>query len=37
MSWDDIDFDLIVSGMITRGPAEVSFGDYLNQFATAAK
>jgi len=37
MSWDDIDFDFIKSNYITRGPAEVSFGDYLNQFATAAK
>jgi len=35
MSWDEIDFDLIVPGMITRGPAEVSFAEYLQQFATA--
>ncbi len=37
MSWADIDFDFIKSNYITRGPAEVSFGDYLNQFAMAAK
>lgn len=35
MSWDEIDFDLIISGMITRGPAEASIADILNQFALA--
>ncbi len=35
MSWDEIDFDLIVTGMITRGPAEASMSDILNQFARA--
>jgi len=35
MSWDDIDFDLIVKGMITRGPAQVSFGEYMQQFSRA--
>jgi len=37
MSWEDIDFNFIKSNYITRGPAQVSFGDYLNQFANAAK
>lgn len=35
MSWDDIDFDLIVPGMITKGPAIVSFSEYLNTFSRA--
>ncbi|MEE9352575.1 MAG: hypothetical protein V3U78_09965 [Thiotrichaceae bacterium] len=35
MSWDDIDFDLIVKGMITRGPAQVSFGEYMQTFSRA--
>ena len=35
MSWDDIDFALIVPGMITKGPAQASFADYLNQFSRA--
>jgi len=35
MSWDDIDFDLIITGMITRGPAAVLFSDYLNTFTDA--
>ncbi len=35
MSWDEIDFNLIVPGMITRGPAEASMSDILNQFARA--
>mgnify|MGYP003660869652 FL=1 len=35
MAWTDIDFNKIVAGAITRGPAEVSFGKYLNEFARA--
>ena len=35
MSWDEIDFSLIVPGMITRGPAEASISNILNQFALA--
>ena len=35
MAWEDIDFDLIVPGMITRGPALVSFAEYLTQFSRA--
>ncbi|MGB2265091.1 MAG: hypothetical protein ACPH3C_07880, partial [Glaciecola sp.] len=35
MAWDDIDFNLIVPGMITAGPAAVSFADYLNEFSIA--
>jgi len=35
MSWDDIDFEILKPGMITRGPATVSFAEYLQQFATA--
>ena len=35
MAWADIDFSKIVAGAITRGPAEVSFGEYLNEFAKA--
>lgn len=35
MAWTDIDFNLIIPGMITRGPASVSFADYLNEFSTA--
>jgi len=35
MGWDDIDFNLIKTGMITRGPAAVSFSEYLNTFCEA--
>jgi hypothetical protein len=35
MGWDDINFDIIVPRMITLGPAEVSFADYLNVFSKA--
>jgi len=35
MAWIDIDFNLIIPGMITRGPASVSFGEYLQQFSLA--
>jgi hypothetical protein len=35
MAWADIDFNLLIPGMITRGPSEVSFSDYLNAFSTA--
>jgi len=35
MGWDDIDFNLIKTGMITSGPATVSFTDYLNTFLIA--
>jgi|13_taG_2_1085334.scaffolds.fasta_scaffold29408_2 hypothetical protein len=37
MAWSDIDFNIIKKGMITKGPASVSFGDYLNQFLKAAQ
>ena len=35
MRWDDIDFDIIQKGMITNGPALVSFTEYLNTFSRA--
>lgn len=35
MGWDAIEFDLIVPGMITTGPATVSFGLYLDEFSRA--
>jgi hypothetical protein len=35
MGWSAIDFNLIQTGMITRGPASVSFGEYLNEFLKA--
>ena len=37
MAWSDIDFSKIVTGAITRGPAEFSFSDYLNEFSTALR
>ena len=35
MAWTDIDFNLLIPGMITRGPASVSFADYMQEFKTA--
>lgn len=35
MAWADIDFNLIIPGMITQGDNLVSFADYLNEFSTA--
>lgn len=35
MGWDAIDFNLIVPGMITNGPAQASFAGYLNTFSKA--
>lgn len=35
MGWDDIDFDRIKTGMITRGPSEISWTNYLNTFHKA--
>ena len=35
MAWVDIDFNLMIPGMITQGDNLVSFADYLNEFSTA--
>jgi hypothetical protein len=37
MAWSDIDFDIIVPGMITRGPSQISWADYLNTFTQALR
>ena len=35
MAWADIDFNLLVPGMITGGAAEASFADYMQEFKVA--
>ena len=35
--WEDIDFSLLIPGMITAGPAQVSMAEYLTVFAETVK